>query len=181
MSVTPEQVQYAINPKITIRGKVNDSDTSTVALATWSKNFQVDKILSRLIVDTNSAKIEDFLNSLQNCTSAKVTSIAISVEVNLDDDTIEREDPGDPLDSSEIFVEEFSDTEVVPTLQVLLSNGVKNATYSLKYASDPINTTDYSRNVSIMADNLSDFTANEYGAVEANIAISAKDQTWQAE
>lgn len=137
--------------RLTYKGKYDDNGTiKTVTIAT----------LSGIDIDTGAGsggtsfaavweKAGSIAEVLQTCISATVTGFTISV------DGVDGEDygtPGDVLESAEIFTEDFSDTEVVPTLQIVNMNASGTTkTFNFKYMADPVDTSNFVEKVQNLA------------------------------
>ena len=137
---------------IAIKGKYNDEGTvKNVTIATLS-GVTIDESAASSQPTSFPAVAEkagQFAQAVQMCVSATVTGFTISY------DGVQGGsygDPGDVLESAEIFSEDFSDTEVVPTLQIINKNASGTSkSFNFKYMADPINTASFDSNVENLA------------------------------
>lgn len=172
--------------KVALRGKYLDettSETKTATIATIS-NIQVKDDIDEPghSFEQLISKAADMANSAQKCVSATLTGFTVTTEeVKMEEPEFYK--PGDPLRSEEIFSEDFSDTQVVPTLQITNANaaGIKK-TFSFKYMADPIDTQDFNENVGYLSENLGELiivnkdTAGQYDTfIKGDMSFSAKD------
>ena len=124
---------------IAIKGKYDDNGTvKTVTIATLS-GIKIDPDgVGATTFPSIVERADDIIRSVQKCVSATVTGYTITYDAN---DSGNYGTPGDVLESAEIFSADFSDTEVVPTLQITNMNSAgTNKTFSFKYMADPVDT-----------------------------------------
>lgn len=158
---------------IAIKGKYNDNgDIKTVTIATLSG------------VNIGSTTFEDVVGSAgiiamnaQSCVSATVTGFTITYDNN---DGGVYGTPGDVLESAEIFSEDFSDTEVVPTLQILNTNARGDSkTFSFKYMADPVDTNNFNQKVTTLAESIGELSFASGGQydefTQGDMRFTAKD------
>lgn len=164
----------ASTSKITIRGEITENGaTKSVTLATFT-NLSTSNVQSEL---NTATQVTNFLKSIQAVTSVKVTGITIATAPQFEVEDIGT--PGDPLDSAEIFSEEYSDTAVVPTLNVVnITDNAKNRSFNVKYMADPVNTTSFDEKVQSLASKLGDLSDTYF--VSANLTFTAKDEITRA-
>lgn len=136
---------------IAFKGKYNDKgEIKNVTIAT----------LSGVDIDTGAesggtsfasvwSKASSIAEVVQTCVSATVTGFTISVD-GVDDGDYGT--PGDVLESAEIFSDDFSDTEVIPTLQIVNQNAAGTSkSFNFKYMADPVDTPYFDEKVQNLA------------------------------
>jgi len=169
-----------VTGRITIKGKYQDgTDTKNVTIATISGvNMGVTMTMEAL--RTAASNIAD---AAQECVSATVTGFTFAYE-GTDDSGYGT--PGDELKPEEIFSEDFSNTSVTPTLQVVNLNGEgKTKTFNFKYMADPIDTADFDSKVVTLSEKIGVLRFIEGGFyntfVKGDMSFSAKDTVAEAD
>lgn len=165
--------------KITIKGKYQDGlDIKSATIATLT-NVQISEDPESDVSFANVANEAATLTAYtQDCVSATVTGYTITF-----DDTDREESwgtPGDELKSEEIFSEDFSDTEVVPTLQIVNQNAMaKTKNFNFKFMADPVDTANFDVKATRLAEQIGAFMFSTGGAydtfVGGNMTFTAKD------
>lgn len=161
---------------IAIKGKYNDNGTiRTVTIATLSGlNIGGDGEVS---FDNVEIAARTIAANVQPCVSATVTGFTISYDGN---DGESYGTPGDTLESAEIFSEDFSDTEVVPTLQIQNANARGDSkTFSFKYMADPVDTQNFNQKVTTLAESIGELYFGSGGQydefTQGDMRFTAKD------
>lgn len=151
--------------KISIRGTNPENTDSTIAIAT------INKIPSTNFDTTFSSQeeINFFMQKVQTVVSTPVKSLTISYDTDYEISV----NPGNELESSEIFSDEFSDTQVVPTLQIKTSDGNTKRTFNFKYMADPT-ATSLEKPVTDLADILEGLTNTSFTG--ADLTFTARDE-----
>lgn len=163
--------------RVTIKGKYRDgADIKNTTIATFSG------------INLSNVNISDFKNTVssiagaaQDCVSATVTGFTFSYE-GADVDGYGA--PGDELEAAEIFNEDFSDTNVIPTLQLVNMNEAgKTKNFNFKYMADPIDTQNFNTKVETLADRVGQLRFFEGGDfdtfVRGDMTFTAKDTVVQ--
>lgn len=176
----------SVSARIAIRGKYLDETTSETKTATIATISNI-----RLKNDTESeghsferlaGYAGEIADAAQLCVSATVTGYTITTgEVPMTDP--EYYTPGNPLRSEEIFSEDFSDTQVVPTLQITNANATGGKkVFNFKYMADPVDTSDFNENAVALAEILGNLeiisgeSVSKYDTfVKGDLSFSAKD------
>lgn len=129
---------------------------------------------------TSDTQMGRLMNRAQVMTSAKITGAALRNQIK-DTSTITNE-PGDYLEVDEVFKPEFTDTAMVPSLQLTgLTSEAKSANIAtIKYTADPEDTTDFESKVTAAASalvNIMDKAKDVASFSEAKIIFTAKDES----
>lgn len=174
---------------IAIKGKYNDAGTV--------KNVTIGT-LSGVVMDIDAGstdptsfayvatRAKELAEAVQACVSATVTGFTISYD-GVDSESYGT--PGDELKSEEIFSEDFSDTEVVPTLQIINRNATGTSkSFNFKYMADPIDTPNFDTKVQDLASDDSGigiFTFESGGKydifIRGDLRFTAKDTVTQGD
>lgn len=165
--------------RVTIKGKYQDgAEVKNTTIATFSG------------VNLSNADISDLkdvanaiANAAQDCVSATVTGFTFSYEGT---DGSGYGAPGNELKPEEIFSEDFSDTNVIPTLQLVNMNEAgKTKNFNFKYMADPIDTANFNTKVQTLASavgELNFFDGSTFDTfVRGDMSFSAKDTVVQAD
>lgn len=165
--------------RVTIKGKYQDGmETKNVTIATLSGvNF------GGMTLETLKTVVNDIADAAQECVSATVTGFTFAYE-GADEDSYGT--PGDELKPEEIFSEDFSDTNVIPTLQVVNVNGAgKTKNFNFKYMADPIDTAGFNNKVVTLSEKVGELRFMEGGTydtfVKGDMTFSAKDTVAEPE
>lgn len=171
----------AVSHKVAIKGKYDDDGVV--------KNVTIATLTGVDITGEEGATFEDVQEAaaglaqvVQNCISATVTGYTITYDGN---DGASRGTPGDVLEPSEIFSEDFSDTDVIPTLQITNVNQYgASKSFSFKYMADPIDTPNFDANVRVLATEMAAFSFGTNGTydnlVKGIMTFTAKDTVVEA-
>lgn len=156
--------------KLTVKGYiVEEGIKKNVTIATWSD------IDSRQFATEQDR--QELMTIMQAVTSATITSIAVTDESKANAESIGT--PGDPLNSAEIFAEEFSDTQVVPTMSIVTRDSEelidgKTKNYTIKYMADPVNTPDFDDKAQAIGSKAQVLSNRTY--IESNLTFTAKEE-----
>lgn len=168
-----------VTGRVTIKGKYQDgADIKNVTIATFSGVYFDDMSLSDL-----ESSMNDIAGATQDCVSATVTGFTFTYE-GVDEDGYST--PGDELQAAEIFSDDFSDTNVTPTLQIVNINGAsKSKNFNFKYMADPIDTANFNTKVANLASKVGKLYFLEGGRfnafVRGDLTFTAKDTVARAE
>lgn len=154
---------------VSIKGLAT-SDTTTTSTLVSLRNYSTanpDGTASELWSDTTA--IQSLLDAVQPVTSASITDYSYQFGTRYYSDGT----PAAPMDSSELFTDDFSDVTVVPTLTIKLSADTasrdymerqdcpagflelysKSFSFALKYVTDPASA-DFNTNVQDFIDKI---------------------------
>lgn len=164
--------------RVTVKGKYQDgAETKNATIATIS-----GVNLSNMDISDLEEIVDGIADAAQECVSATVTGFTFTYEGANDEGY---GIPGDELKPEEIFSEDFSDTNVTPTLQLVNVNGSgKTKTFNFKYMADPIDTTNFDNKVATLASKVGQLAFIDGGRfnsfVRGDMTFSAKDTVVQA-
>lgn len=163
--------------RVTVKGKYQDgAETKNVTIATISGV----NLNSMSIADLKTA-VDGIADAAQECISATVTGFTFAYE-GFNDSGYGT--PGDELKPEEIFSEDFSDTNVTPTLQLVNMNASgKTKAVNFKYMADPIDTANFDNKVATLAGKVGELQFIEGGYfdtfVRGDMTFTAKDTVAQ--
>lgn len=166
--------------KMAIRGHAPGNTETTIAIATINSLstegfFNSDGIN----MDASESPAVKILQAVQKVVSAKITKFSLSADLSqYTEEVLEDIPPGDELEANEIFQDDFSDTEVVPTLQLVNVNddGKGNNAAAIKYMADPEETTNFDTNVKALGNLIADHQVGNKTFSIANMTLTAKEE-----
>lgn len=163
--------------KITIKGyEASDTQHEHIKTIATLNSIPTEKLMPYVSGETSDEKTAYLISVFQHVSSAYVDRAVIQIEPEYERG--ETDLPRNELESSEIYSENFSDTTVVPTLQMVLSNGDIRKTVSVKYMGDPIEGPRNVRDSDIdaLAEEIEEMYSLSF--VQANLVFNGKDDNY---
>lgn len=168
--------------KISIKGKYeSDGEIKSTTIATLSK-VAIDDTGG--ITFSEVAEAADLLaQRAQPCVYATVTGYTISYD-STSTTAKDYGEPGDVLNADEIFSDDFSDTQVTPTLQIVKEDDWdEKKTFNFKFMADPVDTTNFNTKVKTLSSTINQFQFGTNAAdattytnfIRGDLTFTAKD------